>query len=169
MDAGNKFIRKTMKNKFAGSEIVELGVQIEINGRDFYEEILKIVKNPKSREVFNFLKGEEEKHIKKFRDILKSVSSYEPKEAYPEEYFSYMNSLASEYVFTKKGKGIEIAKTAQDELEAITLGMGFERDSITFYEGMKKAVPESDKKTIDILISEERSHLDKLIDLRESI
>ena len=155
-----------MGNKFAVSEVVELGIQIEINGRDFYGEVLKISKNPNTKEVFSFLKSEEEKHITIFKNILDSLSSYEPKEAYPDEYFSYMNSLANEYVFTKKGKGIEIGKTIKDENIAIDLGVNFEKDSIAFYEGMKKLTHENNKSIIETLISEEKSHLEKLKKLK---
>ena len=155
-----------MGNKFAVSEVVELGIQIEINGRDFYGQVLKISKNPNAKEVFSFLKSEEENHIKIFKKILDSLASYEPKEAYPDEYFSYMNSLANGYVFTQKVKGIEIGKTIKDEGVAIDLGINFEKDSIAFYEGMKKLTQGDNNSIIETLISEEKSHLEKLKKLK---
>lgn len=59
----------------------------------------------------------------------------------------------------KKNKGADIAKTIKDVPKAIELGMSFEKDSVTFYEGMKKVVLEGEQKTIDGLIAEERTHL----------
>ena len=158
-----------MEGKFAGSEAVEFGIQIEINGRDFYKTLVEKSKNEKAKELFKFLEREEDGHIKKFRKILKSIQNYEPKEAYPEEYFSYMNSLASEYVFTKKGKGLEIANKVKTDKEALDLGIGFEKDSIVFYEGMKKIVPGSDGPILDKLIQEENNHLKKLTDLKGEV
>jgi len=151
---------------FSGSEIAELGVQIEVNGRDFYKALIDKSKNQKAKETFNFLEKEEEGHITRFREILDAVHKYKPKEAYPTEYFSYMNSLASEYVFTKKGKGLEMAEKAKSDREAIDLGLGFENDSINFYEGMKKVVPDKSKAIVDKLIEEEHKHVKKLQDLR---
>ncbi len=156
-----------MGNVFAGSEIVELGVQIEKNGRDFYSELAAKAKNKKAKDVFKYLKGEEEKHIIVFKKILESVHKYEPQEAYPGEYFAYMNALAGEYVFTRKDKGKEIAKHIKSDAEAVKMGIGFEKDSIIFYEGMKRAVPEDENEVVDELIRQEQSHLRQLVDLKK--
>jgi len=158
-----------MANKFAVSEIAELGVQIEINGRDFYAGLTDKTKNVKVKEVFSYLRGEEEKHIAKFREILDSVHKYEPKEAYPDEYFAHMNSLAGAHVFTKKNKGRETAERMKDSKEAVDFGLKFERDSILFYVGMKKTLSKEDQAVIDRLIKEEESHIRKLLDLRKKI
>ena len=158
-----------MENRFAGSEIVELGIQIETNGRDFYNTLVNQSKNKKATEIFQYLADEEEKHIVVFQKILDSVNKYEPPESYPQDYFAYMNALASEHVFTQKDKGSQIAKNLTSANEAVDLGIGFEQDSIVFYEGMKRAVPEYDYKLIDELIKQEQIHFIKLTDLKKSI
>lgn len=158
-----------MVNIFAGSEIVELGIQIEKNGRDFYNALVEQLKNQKAKETFKYLAGEEEKHIAVFQNILDSVHKYEPPESYPGEYFAYMNALARDYVFTQKDKGREIAKNVKGDKEAISLGIGFEKDSIIFYVGMKKVVPEYDHKIVDRLITQEQDHLRQLSELKESL
>ncbi len=158
-----------MVNIFAGSEIVELGIQIEKNGRDFYNAVIEQSKNQKAKETFKYLAGEEEKHIAVFQNILDSVHKYEPPESYPGEYFAYMNALARDYVFTQKDKGREIAKNVKGDKEAISLGIGFEKDSIIFYVGMKKVVPEYDHKIVDKLITQEQDHLRQMSELKESL
>ena len=158
-----------MGNIFVGSEIVEIGIQIEKNGRDFYNAVAKQSKKQKAREIFQYLAGEEEKHIAVFQKILDSVHKYEPPESYPGEYFAYMNALASEHVFTQKDKGSQIGKNVTGDKEAIELGIGAEKDSIIFYEGMKKVVPEYDHKLINELILQEQSHLRQLSDLKKDL
>jgi len=158
-----------MVNIFAGSEIVELGIQIEKNGRDFYNALVEQLKKQKAKETFKYLAGEEEKHITVFQKILDSVHKYEPPETYPGEYFAYMNALARDYVFTQKDKGREIAKNIKGDKEAISLGIGFEKDSIIFYVGMKRVMPEYDHKIVDKLIAEEQDHLRQLSELKESL
>ncbi|OGW74711.1 MAG: hypothetical protein A2Z72_07840 [Omnitrophica bacterium RBG_13_46_9] len=155
-----------MGKRFAGSEIVELGVQIEINGRDFYGYLFTKSKNIKAKEVFANLRDAEEKHIAKFREILDSVNKYDPKEAYPEEYFAHMNSMAQNIVFTQKNKAKEIAKNVRDEIEAVDLGIAAEKDSIAFYTDMKKIVPQKDIDTVDEVIEQEKDHLNHLTDLK---
>jgi rubrerythrin len=156
-----------MGNIFNGSEIVELGIQIEKNGRDFYSTLEKKAENPKSADIFKYLSVEEEKHIKAFQDILDKTDKYEPMGLDAGDYFSYMNVLAGEYVFTKKDQGAQIAKTIKNDLEAVNMGIGFEKDSIIFYEGMKKTVPEFDLKIIEDLIAQEKHHLKILSDLKQ--
>lgn len=160
---------KKEKIAFAGSEIVEIGIQIEKNGRDFYSVVASRSHNTKAKEMFNYLAGEEEKHIQDFGKILNSVQKYEPAESYPQEYFSYMNALAQGYVFTKKDKGKETAKAAPTDIEAIDLGIKAEKDSIVFYEGMKRIVPEHDIGLIDELVMQEKDHLAKLCNLKDAI
>ena len=158
-----------MGNIFAGSEIVEIGIQIEKNGRDFYDAVVGKSKNQKAKEIFKYLATQEEQHIAVFKKILDSVNKYEPAESYPGEYFAYMNSLASEHIFTQKDKGNQIAKNVNSDREAVELGIGFEKDSIVFYEGMKRVVPEYDNKVIDELIKQEQDHLKQLSDLRNNL
>jgi rubrerythrin len=158
-----------MSNIFAGSEIVEMGVQIERNGMDFYNALTSTVKDNKAEEVFNYLALEEEKHIAVFQKILDSVQRYEPQEAYPGEYFAYMKALADDYIFTKTGQGQKAAKGVKGAKEAIELGIGFEKDSILFYEGMKKVIPEYDRKIVEGLIVQEQSHLKRLSDLKKKL
>ena len=156
-----------MANVFSGSEIVNFGIQIEKNGRDFYNTLFNQSKNRKSKEIFEFLASEEEKHIAVFQNILENTEKYEPPETYAGEYLSYMSALANEYVFTQRDQGSQIAKKIKDDKEAVNLGIGFEKDSIIFYEGMKRVVPESGHNIIDELIRQEQSHLIQLSNLKK--
>lgn len=158
-----------MANIFSGSEIVEIGIQIEENGRDFYNALVAQSQSPKAKEVFLFLAGEEEKHIAVFKKILDTVEGYVPPESYPGEYFEYMTALAGEHVFAKKDQGKTAARKVKTDREAVILGMGFEKDSIIFYEGMKKAVPPHDTKVVDEIIAQEKKHLIVLTELKDKL
>jgi len=157
-----------MSNIFSPSEVIQLGIQIEKNGRDFYLGVAKLAKSEKIRKVLNYLAEEEEKHIKVFNDILSGIEKYEPQEAYPDEYFAYLRALSDGYVFTKKKKGEEIAAKVKDEKEAVDVGINAEKDSILFYEEMKKFILKDTYGTIDKLIEEEKKHLSKLYELKKS-
>jgi len=49
------------------------------------------------------------------------------------------------------------------------LGIAAEKDSIIFYEAMKKTIPEYDLKIIDELIKQEQDHLRQLSDIKNSL
>jgi rubrerythrin len=158
-----------MEKAFSQCEVVELGIQIEKNGVAFYNYLASAAKDQKAREVYTYLAGEEKKHITVFQGIFDSVCEYSPSGAYPEEFFSYMKTLAGEYVFTRKDKGAEVAKKAKSDIEAVDLGVKLEEDSITFYEGMKKVLTERDHGKIDELIKQEQDHLNKLTELKKEM
>ena len=59
-----------MGNVFAGNEIVELGIQIEENGKDFYNTLVNQSKNSHAKDIFKYLEGEEKiKRIRHLADI----------------------------------------------------------------------------------------------------
>jgi rubrerythrin len=158
-----------MGNIFAGSEIVELGIQIEKNGRDFYGTLAAQSKNPSAVKVFGYLAGEEEKHIAVFQKILEKTQRYEPPQVYAEEYLAYMSALAGEHIFTRKEQGKKAAEKISSDNEAVDTGIRFEKESIIFYEGMKKAVPDYDQKIVDELILQEQNHLVQLTGLKKNL
>ena len=158
-----------MGNIFAGSEVVELGIQIEKNGRDFYNTLAKQSNILEIKEVFKFLAGEEEKHIKVFRGILDSTRKFEPQGLDAEEYYAYMAALASEHIFTQENKGEGAAKDVKTDREAIEKAIRFEEDSIVFYAGIKKIVAGYDEKIIEALITQEEGHLKQLLDMKKLI
>lgn len=158
-----------MPGVFTASEIVEIGIRIEENGRDFYKSLFGKTKNKKAKEIFKFLAGEETQHIITFQKILDKLDKYEAIDSYPGEYLSYLTTLAGEYVFTKKDVGAKIAKDTKSDKEAIDLGIGFEKDSIVFYEGIRKVVPLNQHEVIDELVSQEEEHLKKLSQLKKEL
>lgn len=155
-----------MKIIFSGSEIAEMAVDIEKNGRDFYNKVAEFLKDKNTKKIFKYLAGQEEKHIKVFENILSKVKKYEPIEAYTDEYYRYIKALSEEHIFTKKKKGKEAAKAVRDGKQAVELGLSFERDSILFYYEMKNFVPKSEHGILENLMKEERRHVEKLSLLR---
>lgn len=157
------------KNSYSGFEIVEIAVQIEVNGRDFYNRVASNTDSEKVKEVFGYLAGEEEKHKETFEDILAGIHKFEPREAYPSEYFSYMNSLASQFIFNEENTGLQQADKVQSYVEGINIGIGVEKDSILFYQEMKRNVPEEEHSQLEKIIEQERGHFRKLMQLKGKV
>jgi rubrerythrin len=158
-----------MQNKFSGEEIVELGVLIEENGHAFYRGLAAKAKSPKARDAFGYLAEQEEAHIRTFAQILEKFKRNKPAEMLSDDYYAYMHSLADTYVFTRKDEGVRLAQEISSEAEAIDLGIGFEKDSILFYDGMKQVVEPSERQVINELIAQEKKHLRDLYALKNGI
>jgi len=151
---------------FSGTEIVEIAIEIEKNGRDFYNAFSGRLKDKDIKELFRCLSIEEANHIEDFKKIFDSVSSHNPCESYPQDYFAYLNAIASEYVFTKKDELKERIGSISSEKEAIDISIGLEKDSILFYEEMKKIVPDKDSNIIDTIIDQEKEHAKRLLAIK---
>jgi rubrerythrin len=155
-----------MDRKFSGCEVAEIGIQIEINGRDFYQTLAKKSDNEEVKKVFTRLAAEEEKHIEVFKAIEASSCDFNDTGMYPDDYFAHLNALASEHVFTEEGKGIDVAKEVASHKEGIELAIRFEKESVDLFKSMLKVVPEKDQTLVNNLIEEETKHLKILIELR---
>ena len=158
-----------MSGIFKGSEIVEIGIQIEKNGLEFYRFLANSSQNGRVKESCKFLAGEEKKHIEDFEKLLPSLERYVPPESYPGEYESYVKALSEEHVFTNDKVVKDMIQKAPGDEEAIRIAIGFEKDSILFFGEMSKFVPGKDQKVIEELISQEREHLRKLSELKKVI
>ena len=158
-----------MPNFFSPSEVVQIGIEIEKNGKDFYNGAAAVSKSDKAKNIFKLLAVEEGNHIQVFQNILSTVEKYEPAEAYTEEYFAYLKALSEDHVFTKKGEGARIASGVKSDKEAIELAIGFEKDSILFYYEMKKLVLQDSHKAIDRLVAQEQEHLKRLTDFKNCL
>lgn len=155
-----------MDGSFAGSELIELSIQIERNGLAFYSELSRASRDPVIGGVFAMLAGEEEKHISAFKKICAQMEGCGSPEVSTDEYIAYMNALASEHVFTRRDEGERIAREIRSDQEALDKAIGFEKDSIIFYEGMRGAVAPGDAVVVDALIAQEKMHLTKLVNLK---
>ncbi|OGF46142.1 MAG: hypothetical protein A2231_03230 [Candidatus Firestonebacteria bacterium RIFOXYA2_FULL_40_8] len=155
--------------KFTGSDIAEMGIQIEKNGKEYYDEVLRCSKSEKAKQIFKFLGQEEVNHVVFFEKLLSSLEKEEAAESYSGEYYEYMKNLSALHVFTKKGKGLEAACKIKSDKEALKTAVDFEKDSILFYYEMKNFISTKDKKVLDEIIKEEQAHLSKLMVLLKSI
>ncbi|MBN1621721.1 MAG: ferritin family protein [Endomicrobiales bacterium] len=155
-----------MAEEFSVNEVVEMAVQIEKNGRDFYSSAAKNTQNETNRETFKYLAEEEKKHIDAFQKVLSQIENYEPSESYTPEYFSYLKILAGEHVFTKSKNAEAIVKSLKNDIDIIDFAIGIEKDSIIFYYEMKGLILGRKIPALDEVIKQEQEHFAKLTNLK---
>ena len=156
-----------MADKFGGCEVIEMAIEIEKNGRDFYAALAQKSSDVIVADLFNFLSKEEEKHIGVFVTLRDAVASCSLNEHTSDEYFAYLNAIAGEHVFMRAGKGAEAAYRVSGDQEALSLALAFEMDSIVFFEGLRDLVPQSESSLIDVLIAQERKHVVQLNEMKK--
>lgn len=154
---------------FSGSELLEVALGIERNGAAFYQALADKTKNKDAKAIYDYLAGEEKKHLNTFQSMLDSLGKYQPAESYPGEYMLYLKSLIDSAVFTDAAAAQEKAEKASSEIEALDIGIQAEKDSILFYVEMQNLVSPPDGKVVSTIIDEERDHLRQLSQLKHRV
>jgi len=150
------------------SEVYQLAIRIEENGMKFYSQFSKKTKNKKIKDLFSALAYAEVEHKKSFEKMLSEIEKYEPKEVYPEEYFSYLRAYADGLIFD-----FDQLKKQQNKLKTISQILDFaiqrEKDSILYYQEIKNMVSEQQHTELEKIINEERKHLLDLTHIKNTL
>lgn len=158
-----------MSISFTGSELINKAISIEKRGVDFYDTIGKSNKTAETRELYKYQADTEREHIKIFQGMLTQVGSSEVSWTSPQEYSPYLHALMNSAVFTADKVTSKKATQAEYLFEALELAIGAEKDSMLFYNEMKDRIPKQAQETVNRIIIEEKSHLEKLSLLRNKL
>jgi len=151
------------------SDIVEIGIEKEIKRRDFYGLAAGHFADQEDlAELFGKLRDWEEGHIVKFRKIRDEVKGGNYAESYPGEIHEYMAAVVDSDLYEDldaESFALKI-KTAE---EALTAGIGFEKDAILFFGGLANFVDPKSAEVIQQLIEEEQQHMIQLFEMKSRL
>lgn len=154
---------------FRASEILDMAVEIERQGADFYGACAREATGQAVRDLFELLMDEERKHAQVFASMKEGLADFQLPESYAGEMRSYLDSLVQGRVFSAPDRAKETSGQAASPREAVDLAMEFEKSSILFYSGMKQVVPESEHATIERVIGQEHLHIRRLLGVRQTL
>jgi rubrerythrin len=147
-----------MENQQARTvEVLQLAVQMEVDGKEFYQKASRKSSNKLAKELFHQLANEEDVHRKKFEEIYKALKRGRnwPDVEPPLEKGKKIKSLFAE---ATKALGSKF-KVAESELEAIKTAMDMEVRSYNLYHSRSKETTlPVEKHFYETLAGEERGH-----------
>lgn len=155
---------------FSPEEILEMAIKIEDMGLLYYETFAKKTKDKKVSEIFQFLAGEEAKHkvlFTKMYEEFKKEDFFTPYNY--EEVSAYFNALIESRFFIKPDAVMKIMDKVDNENDAIENAITFEKDTILYFHELGSMVKEKNKELIQRLITEEKNHVMKLVELKLSL
>lgn len=147
---------------FSGAEVVQMVVEAESIGVDFYECLAGAMRSGRAKNVFMRIREEEQQHLAELERLSDAVGAYRAPEMYAEEYYAYLRALVKSRVFTDKQTCRRMAKNAWDEAAAAQLASDFEKEVILFLYEMRRLVLPRGQSTVDGLLEGEREHLRQL-------
>ena len=158
-----------MSISFSGSELINIAIGIERRGIAFYDIMTRSTKSNVARDVFQYLADMERQHIQIFQGMLSEADKYQFPETPAGEYATYLQALVDSAVFTDDLVTSEMATQADTDIRALELAIGAEKDSILFYYAMKDIIPQRAQPTVNKIITEEKSHLRQLSELKKKL
>jgi len=155
-------------NIFNISEIVDLGIEKEKKRRDFYGLAAEKFSDKNIKELFVKLRDWEGEHIKKFTEIRSSVKDIRETENYEGELNSYMQEILDDKLYLEVSPA-KFSANVKTPLDAISYGIGFEKDAIIFFNEIMGYTVDARKDVIKKLIEEEKQHVVYLVRLKEKM
>ncbi len=150
-----------MNPSFNASEIFEIACQIERNGAKFYEKAVAVASTEESKLFLSRLSDMEKGHEDLFSKMKEEIDISE--ENLPDsemQCLSYLQAMAEGKIFSNRLDASELLKNARTLEELYLVAIGFEKDSVIFFTGIREVVPDQlGKNKIDLLIKEEMCHI----------
>jgi rubrerythrin len=145
-------------NKYSIEEIMEMAVQTERLGYQFYTGMAeKFKKDEGLVKLFTTLASKEKVHEKTFAGLKDMVAKHGTEPVQWEEVSNYMRAFVESQFFLGKGKALpsmDHLKTVQD---AVLFAIGFEKETLLYFFELRSIVKE--KEVVDEVINEEKSHI----------
>lgn len=143
-------------------DVFAMAVRIEENGNAFYKGAAAITKDAKVKKLFDDLAAMEQGHVLFFKELRSQLPASIPTDAVwdPEGLAeSYLQATADTHIFTMEAAELRL-KNAKTVGDALDLAVQFEKDSVSFFLGMKELLPDpKGKGQIDKLIQAEMDHV----------
>lgn len=140
--------------------VLQWAMEIERNGEAFYRAVAAASQDREVRNLLQDLAHQEERHYRTFARMLAQAPEAPDNKAAEEDRAYLETALAG--ALLGPDKGLERAREAQTEEQALRAAMAFEKDTLLFFYELAEVVPESQLATVRAVIDEEREHLREL-------
>ncbi len=155
-------------NKYNISEVLEMAVQAEKLGYQFYTSMAeKFKKDGGLAGLFTKLASKEQVHEKTFTDLKAMVDKSGPEPVEWTEVSNYMRAFVESEFFLGKGKALPSMDHLRSVKDVVRFAMGFEKETLLYFLALRGVVKE--KEVVDEVVNEEKSHIMWLAEFQESL
>lgn len=147
-------------------EALRIAIQMEVDGKEYYENAVRMSSNEEEKELFRWLAAEEDRHQEQFRRIYEAIRE---SNSWPEANIEISGRKKIAPLFVRATNKTDVkAKPFPDELDAVVEAMDMEEKTRSAYqERLEKASSDAERSFYDSLIAEERGHYLALVDYME--
>jgi rubrerythrin len=154
----NFILKGEPMNKYNINEVIEMAVQTERLGYQFYTSIAeKFKKDQGLVDLFTKLASKEKMHEKTFGDLKDMVTKSGPEAVEWGEVTNYMRAFVESEFFLGRSKSLPSMDHIKSVKDAVKFALGFEKETLLYFMELRKIVKE--KEVVDEVINEEKSHI----------
>ncbi|MCF7890805.1 ferritin family protein [Candidatus Bipolaricaulota bacterium] len=155
---------------FSAEEALKIAIEIEENGKQFYEGMVPEVEDSEIEDLFKDLATQEVNHKNTFQEMLGEAELERGEDInsllYGKLEDSYLKALADSKIFNPANENVRAAKRVDNRDEMITVAISLEKDTILYYyEMLEMASSSGDQELIMKIIEEEKTHVKRLAKL----
>jgi sulfur-carrier protein adenylyltransferase/sulfurtransferase len=148
-------------------ELIALAWLLEDGSGRFYAGISSFIRDQEASDLFMTLSGAENRHKASLVDLYREFSGKDPEPGFQDILSADDPKQDAMEGGMNVSEALKWAKD-QDKKSILELSMALETNSYDLYIKMGRAFSEEkSRKVFDVLVSEEKRHLDKLADLLE--
>ena len=154
---------------FSAEEVFSMAMEIEKSGYAYYKTVADGTDNPKLKELFDYLAGEEQRHYAFFESLSKEVTDLNISGEELEQLSEYIQATTESRFFIGEDKAIALAKKTGNVKDAIDVAIGFEKDTLLFFYEVQNVTPQKTKKAAGEIIEEEKRHVMRLLEKKREL
>ncbi len=153
----------------SAQEVMSMAMEIERSGRAYYETICDHTKDNKLKELFRFLADQEKQHYLFFEQLSKTADTGQIVQEDWEEVSDYIKATTDSRFFIGEDKAISLAKKTTHPNEALSIAIGFEKDTLLFFYELLRVTPAKSKAFAEKIVEEEKKHIRMLAEMRKEL
>lgn len=157
-----------MADLIAANEIIKAAVEEERAGKAYYATWAETSRNPKVKSEAARIAEMEKHHEEVFGQLLARLGEPAGAETYQGEYRDYLDALLGDRAFDCPEAGCALARRLSD-VEALDLALKTEQKALLLYAFLEKQIPAKDRKLVEGVIEEERTHVVDLTRLKKEL
>ncbi len=155
-----------MSTALTVTDLFNIAIEIEHKGIAFYDVMSRSSEQAAVRQVFHYLTEMERQHVQIFQETFRAITQNDLSD---QQESQYVQTLVDNSVFTDEVVDSDMASRLDTDIQAVELGIQMEKDSILFYYELISQVEESAHDAVNRIITEEKSHLEQLSEVKKTL
>src|SRR5665648_16581 len=160
-------MRQDVSKPWGGDEALQLAMETEEIGRDFYDALAGLLDDPRAARLGRALEKEEAKHYKVLKALRSQMASRGETITFSEEWIASARQVARERVIPNRAEILRVVSAGRTT-EVLGVAIEMEKDAVSYYRTLAVPVSGGDSDVFQAIIEEEEQHLRQLRTIAES-